>query len=36
MPDCNPAFRPDKKLDVNKIRMLTIFITPLLPGPGAL
>ena len=27
MPDCNPAFRADKKLDVNKIRALVFFIT---------
>jgi hypothetical protein len=24
---CNPAFRPDKKLEVNKNRMLVFFIT---------
>ena len=33
MPGCNPAFRPDKKLDVNEIRMLTIFITSPLTRP---
>jgi hypothetical protein len=27
MPGCNPAFRPDKKLDANKIRLLVFFIT---------
>jgi len=27
MPGCNPAFRPDKKLDVNKIRLLVFIIT---------
>jgi hypothetical protein len=36
MPGCNPAFRPDKKLDVNKNRMLTIFITSLLTAPGCI
>jgi len=27
MPGCNPAFRPDKKLDVFEIKTLIFFIT---------
>ena len=33
MPGCNPAFRPDKKLDVNKNKVLVFFI-PSRPVQG--
>ena len=36
MPGCNQAFRPDQKLDVNTINMLTIFITSLLTTPRSI